>query len=146
MKKIFKILFVSILAVFLLSSVGCSAYDSLEKALTDKGYKVTISSPEGEAIRGESQIEVKLHSFYNVKTTTGVAVFEFKNTDKMKDFCSQSQTLNDLVELSYQEDSSQEFYKELQNSGYAHGNCLIIPYGDEAEGITSMVKELNKNK
>ena len=136
MKKTIQLLTLLVLTtVIALSMVACgSAYGKVEKALVDIGYAVVESDTSADAMEGESDVAVTTHVLTN-KDSLGlleiaklnvVIVFEFKATDDMKEFYTDSSTMQGLVADIEKDGSAEEFYNALVEKGYAKGNCLVI--------------------
>ena len=143
MKKTFKILSLILVFVLCFSLMACSSLSKVEKTLNNLGYAKIENSTEGEQMQEESEVVVTAHFFSNndsltaleIYKLTTVIVLEFKSTDDMIEFYNDSETLQGLMKDVEEEGSAKEFYDELQDEGFAKGNCLIIPIGLDAENV-----------
>ena len=88
MKKLMKIatLLCLVLALALSAAACSSAYQKIEKALTDIGYSVVESDDKADDMKEESEVAVTVHILSNKQKLNAVIVFEFKATDDMIEF------------------------------------------------------------
>lgn len=76
-----------------------------------------------------------------VKGLTEIAfILEFKATDDMKEFYDDNKVIRDAISGITSNEDAQEFYKSLEEKGFANGNCLVIPIADVAGEIPTIVK------
>lgn len=133
MKKIFvKIIALALIAVCAMSFAACSSYGALEKAFTDAGYtrseKIEGTAKDIEAFCEKDNIAVTAHAFAKTSslTTDVVLILEFKSTDDMKKLYDDSETVKGFVKDVVSNEDAKEFYKTLEEAGYAKGNCLVL--------------------
>lgn len=136
MKKLAKILTLTLAFVLCLGMFACSSYGKVEKALVNIGYAKVETDDAGtsDKMQDESDVAVKVHLFSNkdsLKATeiyklSMVIVFEFNATEDMKKFYTESETMQGLVKDVQDEGSAEEFYNALVEKGLANGNCLVL--------------------
>lgn len=133
MKKNFvKIIALALMTVCALSFAACSSYGSLEKSFTDAGYvkseKIEGTAKDIEAFCEKESIPVTAHAFAKAKGITSdvVLILEFQSTDDMKKLYDESETVKGFVKDVVSNEDAKEFYKTLENAGYAKGNCLVL--------------------
>lgn len=144
MKKLMKIATVLCLVLALaLSAAACSsAYQKIEKALTDIGYSVVESDDKADDMKEESEVAVTVHILSNKQKFNAVIVFEFKATDDMIEFYKDSSTMQGLVQDVKDDGTAEEFYNALVEKGIAKGNCMVMSVNPLA---ASEVMEAVKN-
>ncbi len=148
MKKLLKLISVTLVLVLCFSLTACSSYGKLEKALTDIGYSVIETAEEGEEMQEESEVAVKAHYMSNAESlsvleilnTTTVIIFEFNSTDDMLEFYNESDTLKGLISDVKEDGTAKEFYDSLVEKGLANGNCLVLAIGLDYNNVTNAVK------
>ncbi len=151
MKKLLKIVTLTLVFVLCLFSVACSSYGKIEKALNDAGYAAikVEDNAEAEKMKSESDIAVTIHVFSNKDTVTvaeiakinAVFVFEFNATEDMKAYYEDSATMQGLVKDVQEEGSAEEFYNDLKEKGLVNGNCLVFGVNPLcAQAIADLVK------
>ena len=133
MKKNFvKIIALALMTVCALSFAACSSYGSLEKAFTDAGYtkseKIEGTAKDIEAFCEKDNIAATAHVFAKSKGISSdvVLILEFNSTDDMKKLYDDSETVKGFVKDVASNEDAKEFYKTLENAGYAKGNCLVL--------------------
>lgn len=133
MKKNFvKIIALALMSVCALTFAACSSYGSLEKAFTDAGYtkseQLDGTAEDIKAFCEKDEIAVTAHAFAKKSgiTTDVVLILEFNSTDDMKKLYDDSETVKGLVKDVANNEDAKEFYKTLENAGYAKGNCLVL--------------------
>ena len=117
MKKITKILIVTVIAIVMVTAlVACSSMPKVRKAFEKEGYTYSeeaadfLKSFEKEAEKAD--IEVTFHLF--TKGIVMAGVIEFKSSSDMNKMLEENATLKGLI-------------KDLQKSDIINGNCLLVP-------------------
>ena len=137
MKKSIRLLTFLLVLTIAITLVGCSSFNSVNKALEEVGYAKIESDKSAEDAKKEaedSEYAIKVHLYSNAGSISAlelvklniVMVFEFKATQDMKDYYEQSDTLQGLIKDIQEDGSAEEFYNKLVVKGYANGNCLVI--------------------
>ena len=137
MKKSIRLLTFLLVLTIAITLVGCSSFNSVNKALEEVGYAKIESDKSAEDAKKEaedSEYAIKVHLYSNAGSISAlelvklniVMVFEFKATQDMKDYYEQSDTLQGLIKDIQEDGSAEEFYNKLVEKGYANGNCLVI--------------------
>ncbi len=155
MKKLVKILALSLVLVFSLSLVACgSSYGKLEEAFTKKGYEVSeqfetaMTTIKNQLEKEELVVEAHcLKGSHNPSGTISyfyVLILEFKNTEDLAEACDESATLRGLMLDVKEDDDFKEFYNTLVEKGYANGNCLVVTTALQPDLIAE-VKNIVKN-
>lgn len=142
MKKLLSILTFTFILFCCFTFGACCNYSKIEKALTDNGYSVIEGNSVASQIQKESTVYVDAHLFDNVKALTTVVVFEFKSTEDMKKFFTDSETLQGIINDVDFELSKKDFYDDLVQKGYANGNCLVVAIGDDDITVYQIIKNL----
>lgn len=143
MKKLSVIVSLLLVAVLSLGMFGCSSYPSLKKAFEKEDYTVSETvenlTKDIKAAAEKEKLGIETHAM--VKGLTEVAfILEFKATDDMKKFYDDNKVVRDAISGITSNEDAQEFYKSLEEKGFAKGNCLVIPIVDAAGEIPSIVK------
>ena len=128
MKKSMKILsLVLVLVMAVLSLASCSKYNALKSAFEKKDY-VENTDLEGTTKKvQEDNLAVNLHLMTKKGSLTSALIIEFKSTEDMKKAYDDSETIKGLVKDISSNEDAKEFQKALEDTGYAKGNCLILP-------------------
>ena len=150
MKKTAKILtLLSLIVALILTLTACSTYGKIQKALGDIGYAVIENNTTANEIDEQSDVPVTIHVLSNADSlsvlealkTNIVIIFEFKSTDKMKEFYDDSDALKGLISDIEKDGTAEEFYNSLVEKGFANGNCLVISLNAFAsEDVMTAVK------
>ena len=149
MKKLAKILTLTIAVVLCVTMFACSSYGKVERALTNIGYEKIEADENAEKMESESEVAVTTHLFSNVETIPAkdilkagvVIVLEFKATEDMKEFYEDSETMQGLINDLKADGTAEEFYNALVEKGLANGNCLVICVNPLAfNDVTNAVK------
>ena len=123
MKKVSKIFAVALCLTLMFTLVGCNSYGKIARAFEKEGWKEseTLGNIVTDITKDfEEDIVVTPHLFTSgIKTAV---VFEFKSTDDMKKAVEDSATLKGLI-------------KDIQNSDYVNGNCVLFTLIPEAVTI-----------
>lgn len=132
MKKSMKILsLVLVLVMAVLSLASCSKYNALKSAFEKKDY-VENTDLEGTTKKVQEELEkdnlaVNLHLMTKKGSLTSALIIEFKSTEDMKKAYDDSATIRGFIEDVSSNEDAKEFQKALEDTGYAKGNCLILP-------------------
>ena len=149
MKKLAKILTLTIAVVLCVTMFACSSYGKVERALSNIGYEKIESDKNAEKMKSESDIAVTTHVFSNKDSLAlaeaykinVVIVFEFEATEDMKEFYEDSETMQGLINDLKADGTAEEFYNALVEEGLANGNCLVISINPLAyEDVANAVK------
>lgn len=143
MKKLSVIVSLLLVAILSLGMVGCSSYSSLKKAFEKEGYTVseTVESLTKDIKAAADKEDLGIETHVMVKGLTEIAfILEFKATDDMKEFYDDNKVIRDAISGITSNEDAQEFYKSLEEKGFAKGNCLVIPIADVAGEIPTIVK------
>ncbi len=148
MKKILKLTAMIMVVVLSLTVlVACSdKYPAIKKAFEDEGYS---ESTQVEALASSlktalerDDFEINVHILTKITLTGGIRtaiVIEFKETDELKNAIAENETLkNALMEFVSSQDV-QDYYAELEEAGYANGNCLLVPVVFSADALEEVV-------
>lgn len=128
--KVFSLLLVLVFSLFL---TACSKYSALEKAFKNKGYSVneTLAEQskkiEEELKENDKDMVVKLHLLTKDGSLSSALIIEFNSTEDMVKAYEDSETIKGFVKDVKNNEDAQKVYEALQDSGYAKGNCLVIP-------------------
>ncbi len=148
MKKLLKLICITLVLALCLSLTACSSYGKIEKALSGIGYTVIETNSTGEKMQEESEVAVNVHFMSNAESLsaleiaklTNVIIIEFNKTDDMLEFYNESDTLKGLVSDVKKDGTAEEFYNSLVDNGYAKGNCLVLAIGLDYKNVNSAVK------
>ena len=148
MKKLLKLICITLVLALCLSLTACSSYGKIEKALNGIGYTVIETNSTGEKMQEESEVAVKAHFMSNAESLsaleiakiTNVIIIEFNKTDDMLEFYNESDTLKGLVSDVKKDGTAEEFYNSLVEKGLANGNCLVLAIGLDYKNVNSAVK------
>lgn len=129
-----KLVLIALAVVLVFTLVACSSYGKVQSALEGIGFKAIENSDEANDIKDESEIAVTFHTFSNADSLAVtemyklslVIVIEFNSTDEMKEFYSESDTLQGFIKDVEEDGTAQEFYDALVDKGLAKGNCLVF--------------------
>lgn len=145
--RVFSLLLLLACGLFL---TACSKYGALEKAFADKEYTVNTTLDEqtnkikAELAENEKELVVEIHLLTKKNGISSVLIIEFKSTDDMVKAYEDSETIKGFVKDVKDNEDAQKVYEALQNSGYAKGNCLVLPltvlYHNEVVEIVKSVK------
>ncbi len=132
MKKILKLLSLTLAVALCFSMTACSSYGKLEKAFLDKGYTVS-QGVEDVATSIESELEkeelvVEMHGFNKTSSIQSdvVIVLEFNSTDDLVEACKSSDTLSGIISDVSNSEDVKAFYNLLVEEGWANGNCIVF--------------------
>ena len=137
MKKLVKLLALSLVLVFALSLGACgSSYGKVEKALLNNNFQVNTSlESKTNAIKSELEkkdLVIEIHGFYKEDSQSGgfsrvnVYVIEFKSTDDLASAIEKSATLKGILTDIASSEDAKALYNSLVEKGYANGNCLVF--------------------
>ena len=154
MKKLVKILALSLVFVFCFAFVACggSSYSKIETALGKADFKVNqnaenvLSSIKTEL--NKSDLAVEFHVLTREEDSSGttdfshVIVLEFNATDDLVEACKESSVLKAIVKDAVASEDLKEAYDKLVQEGWANGNCLVYGY---TSSVRSEVKKIVKN-
>lgn len=152
MKKLLNSVALVLLTLVLsLSLVACSSYGKVEKALNNIGYTLINSSDKADDMEKESDVAVTMHIFSNADSLSlleagklnTVIVMEFKQTEDMKKFYQDSDTMQGFIKDVKEDGSAEDFYNTLVEKGYANGNCLVISItlsSESAQAVRNAVR------
>ena len=147
MKKSLKVLsLVLVLVMAVLTLASCSQYNALKSAFEKNDYEEnTDLETTTKAIKEELEkddLVVTLHLMTKKKTLTSALIIEFNSTEDMKKAFDDSETIKGFMKDISKNDDVKEFVKTLEESGYAKGNCLVLPLTIARAGE---IKEIVKN-
>ena len=152
MKKLLKIGTLILIVTMLFNLVACSSFGKVQKTLEGIGYQL-VENEENEASQEaeESEKVVKVYMFTNgesisaleIYKLTLVTVIEFNSTKELVEYFKESNTLQGIVSDLEEDGSIQEIYDELKDEGLAFGNCLIVPFGFDANTVLDAIDEAN---
>ncbi len=148
MKKSMKILsLVLVLVMAVLSLASCSKYNALKSAFEKEGYEEnTDLESMSKSIKEEMEkddLAVNLHLLTKKGTLASALIVEFKSTEDMKKAYDDSATIRGFIEDISSNEDAKEFQKALEDTGYAKGNCLVLPLTiARAKEIKDIVKSV----
>ena len=148
MKKSMKILsLVLVLVMAVLSLASCSKYNALKSAFEKEGYEEnTDLESMSKSIKEEMEkddLAVNLHLLTKKGTLASALIVEFKSTEDMKKAYDDSATIRGFIEDVSSNEDAKEFQKALEDTGYAKGNCLVLPLTiARAKEIKDIVKSV----
>lgn len=132
MKKIIRVLALSLVLFLTFGLVACSSYGKLEKAFTKNGYEVVenTSAVLNQYFTGKDK--EKATSVHVLKKTDGLAsavviIFEFNANDELVDFYKNSSTAQGFVKDVSNLEDVKKSYDALVDAGFVKGNCLVVP-------------------
>lgn len=140
--KIFSLLLVLLCGLFL---TACSSYPSLEKAFTKEGYTVSEKLEElatnlkTELEKNDEELALEVH-FLSKGLLNSCIIFEFNKTEKMVEAVENNETLKKYISDFTKDEDVQKVYDSLVETGYAKGNCLVVPILGASE-----IKQIVKN-
>ena len=131
MKKLVKILALSLVLVFTFALVACgsNSYSKIEKAFINEGYTVE-SKMDSLATAAKSELEkegiaVEAHTLKIAEDNNGVVnydyvvILELKKSDDVATACEKSATLKSIIKDA-------TTYDALVEKGWANGNCIVF--------------------
>lgn len=148
MKKSLKVLsLVLVLVMAVLSLTSCSKYNALKSAFEKEGYEEnTDLESMSQSIKEEMEkddLAVNLHLLTKKGTLSSALIVEFKSTEDMKKAYDDSATIRGFIEDVSSNEDAKEFQKALEDTGYAKGNCLVLPLTlTRAKEIRDIVKSV----
>ncbi|HBJ18723.1 MAG TPA: hypothetical protein DDY70_03120 [Clostridiales bacterium] len=148
MKKSLKVLsLVRVLVMAVLSLASCSKYNALKSAFEKEGYEENADLESmSQSIKEEMEkddLAVNLHLLTKKGTLSSALIVEFKSTEDMKKAYDDSATIRGFIEDVSSNEDAKEFQKALEDTGYAKGNCLVLPLTlTRAKEIRDIVKSV----
>lgn len=149
MKAFKSVIATVIIVATMLCLVSCSsAYGAVQAAFEKEGFvENTDFTSVVDAIKEELEREeyaIELHLLTKSGSLLSALVIEFKTTTEMVEALEESATLKGLVTDISNDENVNKVYESLQEHGYAHKNCLIVPLSVlRADTITDIVKGMN---
>lgn len=148
MKKLSVVLALCIIVVIAMGLTACSSYNALKKAFEDAGYTESETLEAiAEDIREEAESEslaITVHGMSKIDglSTTFVLIVEFKSVEDMKKMFDESETVKGIIKDVQSNEDAKELQKTLENSGFAKGNCLVLPPSNPLtlNEVTNIVK------
>ena len=147
MKKLSVVLALCIIVVMAMGLTACSSYNALKKAFENAGYTESETMEAiAEDIREEAESEslaITVHGMSKIDglSTTFVLIVEFKSVEDMKKMFDESETVKGIIKDVQSNEDAKELQKTLENSGFAKGNCLVLPSNPlTLNEVTNIVK------
>ena len=147
MKKLTKILSLLLVFALALSTMACSSFGKIERALKNDGYTLLIDKldvqKEYEKVEGVTEAHVftkRQDNSNGIPTYFWVYVLEFKSTQKMINYVNKDETLKGKVTNVSKNDDAKTILTKYEKVGIACNDCLIIT---EEDYIYKMISGLN---
>ena len=123
MKLFKKILLVFTVTLFTLGLTACSKFGSVKNAFEKAGWEYAENEDGGSIVKGivadleNGELTINVHVFkYGFSTAT---VIEFGSDKELKEAMNKSETLKG-------------FLKDIQESDYVNGNCILLTLNSKA--------------
>lgn len=147
MKKVSIVTTLLLVLAMAMGLAACSSYGAVKKAFEKEGYAESktvedLSKNFIDAL-GKEDFAVNTHAMSKVDglVVKAALIIEFKATEDMKKFYDDNKIVRDAVENVTSDENAKNFQKNLENAGFAKGNCLVIPLTHHVSEITAIVKK-----
>lgn len=135
MKNLIKVLALSMVVVLsVVMLVSCSAYGGIKSAFEDAGYTLQNEDNEktGTIETDDGTITYTIHTFQKeggilTELASTAVVWEFESDKDLEKAVESSETLKGII-------------KDLQNSDYVNGNCVLTTLNPDAVEVFKSTK------